>query len=175
MKLLACCSAGSSADVGSCFEGRTYRYHYWRRINTGTGPTVTFVMLNPGDVYTNVDLKKNATLTRCYGVAEACGYSWLRVINLTPLIEHSPDECLRHQPAPVVEDRNRMHIELALAGADAVAAWGTWSGSYVDCVRKSFLDGRVDRLLCLGHTDSGAPRHPLYVPLATALVPFMRT
>jgi len=157
--------------VGSCFAARQYRYHYWRRINVAGGAAAAFVMLNPGTVYTNAALKSNPTLSNCYEIAKSSGCSWLRVVNLSPLIEHPPDECPRHQPTPTVDEKHRAHIESALSDADIlIAAWGAPVGDYVDHIRIWMLEVWAGRFLCLGHTKDGAPKHPLYVSPKTPLI-----
>jgi hypothetical protein len=100
------------------------------------------------------------------------GIGELRVVNLFALRATEP-KGLRKTLDPVGTE-NRMWVERAVVGSElVVCAWGT-----LGCYRRQ--DEAVFRFVekmcqpkCLGVTQGGYPRHPLYVPYSTVLVPFV--
>jgi hypothetical protein len=134
-----------------------YRYHLWR-VWDEDAPRVAFVMLNPSTADARQD---DPTLRRCLGFARAWGYGTLDVVNLFALRATDPN-ALRHALDPIGPD-NDIYIQDVTRRADlVVAAWGN----------RGILhnrDRQIGRLLaglpilCLGLTDQGHPRHPLYV------------
>ena len=153
-----------SAVISECGQYR-YRLDRW----WGKGTRAVFIMLNPSTADADMD---DPTIRRCIGFAKAWGADGLTVVNLFAYRATDP-EALRECSAPVGPENDHA-IRRAVAGAQhVVAAWGT----------NSFIGGRAYRvkkiikemgatLRCLGRTNSGNPRHPLYVPAAQPLEDF---
>lgn len=144
---------------------RTYRYTLTR--DWADGPRALFVMLNPS---TATEVVIDPTVRRCLGFAKAWGMAGLTVVNLFALRATDPKALYDH-PDPVGPDNDHHLAEQASRAGLVVAAWGT-HGALDDRDRNvmALLDG-VD-LHCLGRTQSGHPRHPLYVRAAQPLQRF---
>ena len=114
-------------------------------------------MLNPSTADARCD---DPTIRRCLGFARAWGFSVLEVRNLFAWRATDPRKLLM---APDPTGGRRGDRELLIAGgADLiVAAWGAWVPFGRDQEALKMLGG--GRLMCLGRTRNGQPRHPLYV------------
>ena len=152
-------------------DGR-YRYILARNLGFQGDGRVTFVMLNPS---TADEHRNDPTVQRCVNFGRAWGYGWLYVVNLSPLRATDPNDLLAEGPEPAdVWETNVDYIQKAVSLSDlVVAAWGVHGEA----------EGRAERVLdallrkgwevhCLGTTKHGHPRHPLYIPKATAPVRF---
>lgn len=162
----------TSAILSECGK---YRYHlsrWW-----ATGPRVVFVMLNPS----KADAEKNdPTIIRCMGFARGWGFAGLDVVNLyawratkpemmwtaqslsIDIIGPSNDNFLRVVARETTEKRGLL-----------VAAWG----ANAEPARVSAV-ARLpyfDRMVHLGLTKAGMPRHPLYLPSDAVPQPFRWT
>lgn len=154
-------SAAFSADGA-------YRYLLARRWSPG--PVMTWVMLNPSTADGAAD---DPTVRRCVGFARAAGCGALTVVNLYAWRARDPRE-LEAVADPVGPD-NDAWIAQAAGWDDSgpvVAAWGARSDPRRVRQVLALLAGR--RVLCLGATGSGQPRHPLYVSAGTRLRPMDR-
>lgn len=144
-----------------------YRYQLWRTWNDACRPMV-FVMLNPSTADGALD---DPTIRRCVGFAKREGCGGIQVINLYALRATKPLHLLDH-PDPEGPE-NCMAWADVLYGEPVpvvVAAWG--AGSQLDGLPESkALRGASPFWRCLGTTQTGEPRHPLYVrgdaPLVT--------
>lgn len=137
----------------------TYRYTLWRAW-AETGMRVAFVMLNPSTADTG---RLDPTVRRCLGYAQRWGYASLEVVNLFAYRTPSPTH-LRTVRSPVGPD-NDAYVLAAVERADAVLlGWGNW-GSLHGRDREMLRILRDHPLHCLGWTNVGQPRHPLYLRL----------
>lgn len=162
----------------------TYRYTLTRtlapRLGSDPARIVVFVMLNPSTADHTLD---DPTIRRCLGFADRQGCGELIVVNLSPFRATDPTELVGlTEPARVLE-RNTVAIRSAVraaagSGGLVVAAWGAQVSG-----RLAGLAGRVDEFaallrrlrveaVCLGVTQSGDPRHPLYVRGDAPLIPW---
>jgi hypothetical protein len=154
---------GRSAAVSGC--GR-YRWWLRRTLPGGPGRVVCFLMLNPSRADATID---DPTIRRCWGFARRWGFGVLEVRNLFCWRSAEPRSLLTAAD-PTGGPRGDREL-VAAAGADlVVAAWGGWVPFERDRVALRLLGGR--RLMCLGRTRNGGPRHPLYVSGATGLEVF---
>jgi hypothetical protein len=159
---------GSSATFS---PDRTYRYALTRRWAAG-GQVTAFVMLNPSTADAADD---DATIRRCIGFARRWDSAGLLVVNVFGLRSTDPDALATH-PDPVGPDNDRV-ITAALAGepvGQVVAAWGTNRVVHPDRVQqiRALLHPLGLPLMCLGTSLAGHPRHPLYLPGNTPLIPY---
>ena len=157
-------------DRGADFnEDRTRRYRLWRL--TGLrGQVVLFVMLNPSDADETED---DPTLRRCIGFAERWRCSRIEVVNAFTAVTSAPSELKRLVTTADSEDDE--YLRRGLSACDfVVAAWGR-NGTYLgrDKQVRGLLRESGKPVYCFGVTKNGQPEHPLYIPYARALVPFI--
>jgi hypothetical protein len=154
-----------SAVISPCGK---YRYHLRRRIGDGSGPVATFIMLNPSTADARVD---DPTIRKCVGFSQRWGCGELHVVNLFALRALDPKQVGKtHDPGG---PENQVWIERSVAPADIViCAWGNLGQlmRHDETVLGWVKD--ICEPMCLGVTKRGHPRHPLYVPYTTKLVPF---
>jgi hypothetical protein len=159
-----------SAILSDC--GR-YRY----RLTRGDEPRLPFVMLNPSTADAKFD---DATIRRCLDFARRERRPGIEVVNLFAYRATDPRE-LERVDDPCGPDNDAHLIQLAQACAtrpvgerDLVVAWGAVAGDRVRHARvvANLLAALGARLVCLGTTQAGWPRHPLYVAAHAPLVPW---
>jgi hypothetical protein len=148
---------------------RRYRWRFERRWSAGR--TIAWVGLNPGTGDT--DGTPRPTLRRMVTMSRASGYGGLIVVNLFAWRTKDPKE-LREVDDPVgIENDDMIATATSAAVSDmTVACWGHHGRLYdrAQYVMEKIVEGDV---YCLGITKQGEPRHPLYVPAETRLMPFM--
>lgn len=132
-------------------------------------PTILFVMLNPSTADATQD---DNTIRRCKSFAIREGFSRLEVCNLFTRRATDPKELDRldwedlnvpdHQ-ALLVSHRNRASV--------IVCAWGAINRKFDEHARwvAGLMSDGERMLYCLGRTQSGHPRHPLYLRLDSPL------
>ncbi|EJN06444.1 DUF1643 domain-containing protein [Herbaspirillum sp. YR522] len=156
-----------NAIISAC---GSYRYSLSREANDAfatRGPAL-FIMLNPSTADAGLD---DPTIRRCRSFAKAWDCDGLVVANLYALRATNPADLWRH-PDPVGPE-NDLHLRaLADEHETVVCAWGIHARPERIEALRSIFNGRMHRLMCLGTTKSGAPRHPLYVANGTPLVPW---
>ncbi|MBD3880576.1 DUF1643 domain-containing protein [Phormidium tenue FACHB-886] len=148
---------------GAVFDATgAYRYRLWRQWSF-TAPRIVFIMLNPStaDASTN-----DPTIRRCIGFAQAWGYGGLEVVNLFALKATQPT-LLKEAIDPIGADCDRHLLEAIKAADRTVLAWGNWGNLHGrDRAVLTLLAQRTE-LHCLGLTQAGQPRHPLYLKAST--------
>ena len=142
---------------------RRYRYQLTRRVGFGDD-TVAFVMLNPS---TADEVVNDPTVRRCINYANAWGYGWLIVTNISPLRATDPRVLLAAgaEPEEVQRENEKYILEAAGIADMVVAAYGVHGAA--ESRGDRIVDALVDAghtVMCLGLTKEGAPRHPLYLP-----------
>jgi hypothetical protein len=136
-----------------------YRYDLTRRWSD-VGGTVLWIMLNPSRADADAD---DPTIRRVVRFSKRWHFGSAVVVNLFAYRSTSP-AALSSVDDPVGPD-NDLAIARHLEDAHrVVAAWGQY-GKLGDRARVvAELAREYDQqLLCLGRTQAGAPRHPLYV------------
>lgn len=133
-----------------------------------------FVMLNPS---TADGEKDDATIRRCVGFAKAWKFERLEVVNLFAYRATKPKDVLARQNAreEIIGLHNSEVMDAAARDAGLiVCAWGANATAldptrdHVETVRGWLRDKQMHSL---GFTKDGQPRHPLYAPSDSALVP----
>lgn len=140
-------------------------YRYLLKRHWGDGERVlTFCMLNPSVAD---GLNDDPTVRRCVGFARGLGYDGLQVVNLYALRATDPRELRRH--AAPIGPENDAHLA-AVVGGTVVAAWGSHAFARERSreVYEMFAAAGT-RVLCLGVTRDGYPRHPLFLPADSKL------
>lgn len=157
-----------SATLSPC---GTYRYDLWRR--WGNGSWALWMMLNPSTADAEVD---DPTIRRCRGFSERSGYGGLAVVNLFAYRATDPAALTRaRDPVGPLNAQTIKHWLADERVSAVIAAWGT-AWEKVDRARlnvEGFAQKNGHDVFCLGRTKAGHPRHPLYVPNAQSLVPFL--
>lgn len=156
-----------SAEISPCGQ---YRYTLTRpatQLHPETGSAV-FCMLNPSTADATVD---DPTIRRCRGFAERWGCSGITVVNLYALRSKDPAVLWSHAD-PVGPMNDYWLSRVARECRDVVCAWG--ANARADRVRDAvdLLEAAGAKLLCLGTTAAGHPRHPLYVRGDQTLLPW---
>jgi hypothetical protein len=155
----------STAVYSDCMA---YRYAL-TRVWQASAPRLVYVMLNPS---TATEVSNDPTIERCQRRAVALKYGAMRIVNLFAWRETSP-KALRQAADPVGPQNDATLLEAAGWADDILCAWGV-HGDFLgrDIAALRCLSNAGRRLLCLGTTQSGAPRHPLYVSYATRPTPW---
>ena len=147
------------SPMGALFDATGhYRYSLWRTWEP-VHPTLLMILLNPSTADGERD---DPTIRRCRQFATAWGYGGLEIVNLFAYRTPHPS-CLRQAKEPI-GGQNDAVIQGAIAhAAQVVVAWGN-GGSFLGRDR-TILQALVSQPLhCLGITQRGQPRHPLYLP-----------
>ena len=129
--------------------------------------TCLFIMLNPSTADAEQD---DPTIRRCISFAKREGFGRLEVVNLYAF--RSPSPSILFAAPDRVGPANDHEIEAALTRADSVVvAWG----NHAEQERVAKVTGLIERFgkvsNCFGLTKLGEPKHPLYLPTNSALVP----
>lgn len=122
---------------------------------------LTYVMLNPSIANSQID---DPTVKRCISFALREGFGGFEIYNLFSLISTSPRILLKERPLA----SNSAYLELALKRAAAgktklICAWGGHAAATMPAAQfRNMARAMKVPLWCLGRTNTGAPRHPLY-------------
>jgi hypothetical protein len=159
-------------------DERIYRYlltRAWKGVefSQGTrtckpGDRVLWIMLNPS---TADETKLDPTLRRCLGFAHRWGFDGFEICNLYALRSTDP-KGLWSVADPVGPNNDAVIQAAAKRAALVVVGWG--GNAKLDrerAVTQLLADVGV-RPYCLGTTDKGAPRHPLYLRADSMLFPW---
>lgn len=151
-------SATFSAD-------RKYRYRLSRIFAERPG-RVCFLMLNPSTADAAIT---DPTVERCLRFARSWGAGAVEVVNLFGLRSTDPQALYQH-PDPVGPDNDDAIAAAATCATTVVAAWGVHGALHGrgDEVAAALREAGV-RLMALGETKDGHPRHPLYLAGSTEL------
>lgn len=160
----------SGAVISPC---GLYRYSLWRR--WAAGPHGLWIMLNPSTADATTD---DPTIRRCVAFAKLWDCGGIVVVNLYAWRATSPTDLWRTERVDgrdIVGPQNDAAIVAALRDPSAgvrVVAWGAHArpgraANALDTIRMSDAE-----IVCLGRTNSGAPRHPLMLRIDTPREPF---
>lgn len=167
----------SSADIEGVFRYALTR-SWPAQLSTTHGyhpGNLGWCMLNPSTADHRFD---DPTIRRCIDFAKTWGYGGIRVVNLFAWRSSSPKELLKEAGRPgadVVGPRNDAAI-LACAQScpTVIVAWGR-EAARIDPARADAvmrLLRSCPNVLCLGRTQAGHPRHPLYLPKLLQPAPY---
>lgn len=136
------------------------RRRYWLSYRPGAEPRLSWLLLNPsiaGQGVTGDDL--DPTLRRVDGFSSRAGFRGWDLYNLYSLVSTDPRGLVGEDPADLSADLETLERVAALpqvvlafgSHPRGVARWGAVAHLF------------RGRLLCLGTTRGGWPRHPLYL------------
>ncbi len=144
-----------------------FRYSLWREWGNHA-KRVGFVMLNPSRADASVD---DPTIRRCIGFAKSWGFGRLEVVTLFAYRTAHPTE-LQQVNNPIGIDNDYYLANLQHQVDGIILAWGN-RGTLHDRNQVALkLLGSQKPVYCLGTTQAGQPKHPLYVSSTTRLLPF---
>ena len=149
----------SEAEYSDCDR---YRYSLTRKWNKN-GRRVMFLMLNPS---TATELKNDPTVARCERRAYALGFGTFRVTNIFAWRETDPKE-MRAVADPIGHQNDRAILNGARWADQIITAWGA-HGAHLERGRavENLLRANGHSLYHFGLTQTGHPRHPLYLAYA---------
>jgi hypothetical protein len=155
----------SSATISSC---GLYRYVLQRR--WGAGTHCLFVGLNPSTAGVSTD---DATTRKCMRLASSWGFSGMTIANLFAVRCRHPQILSTHRD-PIGPENDRFLLPTIEQAHTVVAMWGNHG------LKSYGLSERRDQCIlslrndwqCVGITQQGAPRHPLYVTNRSRLMKF---
>ena len=150
---------GDAASVAVYSACEMYRYDL-TRVWDASGQKAMFVMLNPS---TATEFQNDPTVERCERRARALGFGAFRVTNIFAYRATDP-KVMRavHDP---IGSANDIAIAEGAAWADRIiCAWGI-HGAYLSrgAAVENLLRSTEKSLWHLGLTQSGHPKHPLYI------------
>lgn len=151
-----------------------YRYLLIRSIRPGIDTRCLFIMCNPSKADA---FRLDNTVSRCLEFARLWGFGWLDIVNIFALRSSDPRVLYSHD-API-GNANDAYIRNAIMSSDRViCAWGN-NGSFMGRSEEvnALIRAAGVTSLCLGHTASGQPKHPLargkaWIPYDAPLLPY---
>lgn len=155
----------NDAVISDCGK---YRY-LLRRTWNHKKPRALLVMLNPSTADARQD---DATIRSCVRLLSGLGYGSMEVVNVFGYRATKPDELLKaDDPAGPM---NEEHVKRAIGRCDVVIfAWGAWPHADAASIYiRNAVRAERPAAFCFGRTQSGAPKHPLYVKSGTSLETF---
>jgi hypothetical protein len=154
----------SDAEFSPCRKWRYTLTRLWDREK----PLVMFIGLNPS---TADERKNDPPVRRCLGFSRDWeGYGGLLMTNIFAFRATDP-KVMKAEKDPVGPENDKWLLHSADRAGIVVAAWGT-HGVHRDREDQIRLLFKGRRLMCLGKTKAGHPKHPLYLPKETSLVPW---
>ena len=155
----------SLAQPAVISEDGLHRY-FLSRTWGSEGLTIAFIGLNPS---TADEQNDDPTIRRCVSFAKQWGGSSLWMVNLFAFRATKP-AALKNATDPI-GSQNDAWLDAAITRADiVVAAWG--NHGQLDNRAKFVTAKYSTQLKTLRVTRAGMPSHPLYIPGATALIPY---
>ena len=145
---------------------RTWRYVLWRTWDKSQAP-VMFIGLNPSTADESED---DPTIRRCIGFAKSWGYGGLLMLNIFAFRATLPED-MRKADDPVGPENNTYLKQYASEAGIVVAAWGC-NGMHFN--REPEVKEMIQPLYCLGVTQAGHPKHPLYLRGDLTPIPYTR-
>lgn len=173
---------GSAAIISADKQHRYLLSRSW----DSKKPTITFICLNPSRADA---IRNDATITRCINFSADWGYGSMHFVNLysirTPYVTRKQldvapkiegenfNPLLEILPVAIGSECNEWLIYAIKRSLTVVCAWGSWDFTTVRA--KEVYDmilqhGRGP--VCMGTNKAGTPKHPLYLPKTTKLIPF---
>jgi hypothetical protein len=153
---------GDAASTAVYSDCERYRYSL-TRVWEPTGRKALFVMLNPS---TATEVQNDPTVERCERRARALGFGAFRVTNIFAWRDTDPRK-MRKAADPVGLHNDAAILDGVNWADQVIAAWGA-HGAHLDRGRQveTLLRRTGKALFQLGLTNTGQPKHPLYIAYA---------
>lgn len=146
---------------------RMHRYALWRHWADGEGHCM-WIGLNPS---TADHAKDDPTIRKCCGFAKRWGFGGIYMLNLYTQISTNPKFLIEDGLSSEAADLFRQY---ATCAGRIVACWGAFRAACAGLWRVQPMLPDGAELSCLGVTQNGAPKHPLYVPYTATCLPYGR-
>lgn len=117
----------------------------------------------------DTEQRHRPTLERCISRSRAAGHTGLVIVNLFAFRDTNPRNLWTAHDAVGPANDEVLRV-ITTAGAQRIAAWG---GHGRLGGRSGQIGPLLDSPMCLGITQHGEPRHPLYVARDTQPVPWV--
>lgn len=165
------------ATISPCGK---YRYTLARVWNVSPVPKMLGVTaLNPSRADAEVD---DPTVLKLVSFGKQWGFDGYLLTNLWPFRATDPDDLFSFR-GDIVEAGTRDLLIRCFADLkvkEVCCCWGTnakkaWREKILergDSIRRAFIAAGL-KLSCLGRNQDGTPKHPLYISLSTARLPYM--
>ncbi|MCE2516245.1 MAG: DUF1643 domain-containing protein [Alphaproteobacteria bacterium] len=175
-----------SATFSDCGK---YRYRLdrdWSDMLTDNPRRALWIMLNPSTADASED---DPTIRRIINFSKREGCSALTVLNLSPRIATDPAELAGLTDDELMGDADQYYSKMddvfdPELSPLIICAWGAtaynkktlkpWANKGYGILFSHLSRKASQKLLCLGHTKDGAPRHPLYVDAEQPLLELAR-
>ena len=135
---------------------RKYRYVLWRTWEEDCH--VMFIGLNPS---TADETQDDPTIRRCIGYAKDWGFGGIYMLNIFAHRATNPKELFKAEKPIGEENDGYLKMYLDKAGLN-IACWGAW-GRFMNRGDEVIRLLGKENLKCLGITNAGLPKHPLYL------------
>lgn len=151
-------------------SNRRFRYALWRFWQP-SDDKLLFIGLNPS---TANDIKDDPTIRRLIGFAKSWGFGGIFAGNLFSLVTANPD-VLWHSSSPEQpNDPNDTAIKrMSKLSTKVMVGWGN-EGRNAGTRPKEVLALVGEPVFCIKTTMAGEPGHPLYMPLSSQLITYVR-
>ena len=146
-----------------------HRLRLWRTWDP-TLPVLVWCLLNPSVAGAD---RSDLTLAKCIGFANRNGYGGVILTNLFTLVSTNPDNLASRVATANAEDADRqLHWAARQPDTRIAVGWGSkpWAQERARHVLQLLRTQAMQRLLCLGTTKDGSPRHPSRLGYDTPLV-----
>lgn len=157
MSLLFPIGDEKGAEFSPC---RKWRYTLWRQWNFPEDrpvKSIAFIGLNPSTADEEVE---DNTVRRCINFSKDWGFDRYYMLNAYASRDTDPAGMKRAQE-PIGEGNDEALARIAASVEMIIGAWGS------HCTRerqKAVCEVVGRKIYCLGWTDGGFPRHPLFMP-----------
>ena len=154
-------------ETGAQFSGcRAWRYALWRTWDASYGHCM-FIGLNPS---TADETEDDPTIRRCINFAKSWGFGGIHMLNLFAFRATLPSD-MKAAADPIGPENNEFLTMYAKQSEKIVCAWGV-NGKFKS--RDGYVTAMLSDfdLFCLGSTNTGQPKHPLYLKSDTPLERF---
>ncbi len=150
---------GDAASVAVYSDCEQYRY-LLTRVWDPAGKRALFIMLNPS---TATEQQNDPTVERCERRARALGFGAFRVCNIFAYRATDP-KVMRAVADPVGPENDAAILESLPWADQVICAWGAHGAHQArGAEMERILRQSGGTLFHLGLTQSGAPKHPLYI------------
>ncbi len=149
---------------------RRSRYALWRFWQP-SGDKLLFIGLNPS---TANDIKDDPTIRRLISFAKVWGFGGLFAGNLFSLVSPNPDVLWLKPSQEQSNGPNDVAIKrMRELSTKVMVGWGN-EGGYAMLRPREVLALVGEPVFCIKRTKAGQPGHPLYMPLSSQLIPYVR-
>ena len=134
-----------------------YRYFLWTLWDT-TRPLVLWILLNPSIASLS---QNDPTVSRCMQRSQILGFGEAIITNAFAYRSTDPKQ-LYQATNPIGPDNNYWLRTLSQQADQIICGWGS-HGAYQDRDQAIQSLLKTQNLYCLGQTQKGQPKHPLYL------------